>query len=418
MHWHTSSLYSLPYYTLTNPGALPSDILGFITAFYQSHPSQRNHAVDRRFQEKVWSWLTRNPEVSVGRNKEGNHLSLAEAEHLASSASHQRESERESEDTKPVVDGPQSAHVFVSKERTWFAVTGHEPDDTKVLPTEFVLLSIIASAKSSGVSHPDLVRLSGQDKRSIPKRTDELHRKGYIQKRPIQIKGTRTSLCTLRKFLQEDVQATAASTTAEGPNTTDVIDFELFLGKLFDILREHKLISRNDLKNQLGFTDKWRWKILSRALRKLERIGVLKRVRALSQYAETKKVFHQCISFVREPSESDFDMFNEHGSSMLERSERTNHLEQDEDNDDPEADDGPEEPVSSGKMETGNLIKQGDDVEEAGRMLPVWIPDRTVHNQVFDMIDRAGTSGITSQVSLALNALVSGNLLTHGLEHT
>jgi hypothetical protein len=354
--------------------------------------------------------LARNPEVSVGRDKEGNHLSLSDVERLAHGvASDQLAPEgslhivSHSEDGSSTANA-QSFRVFVSEERTWLAITGHEPDDTKVLPTEFALLSAIASAKSSGIIQPDLVRLSGQDKRSIPKRTDELHRKGYIEKRPIQVKGSRgmrTSLCTLRRFSQENA---ALETAGEAG---DMIDFEVFLDKLFDVLNEYKLISRNDLKKVLGFTDTWRWRFLSRAIRKFERIGVLKRVRAPSQYANREKSLHSCVLLVRPPSERDFDAFHEFRLDLRASSKAVSHGDLDEENDDPEPDD-----VDLMNMGTGNVIKQEDGMEEAGRMLPSWNPDRNASNQIFDTVDRAGTLGMTSQVSLRPRVAMLGDPLT------
>ncbi|KAL4889505.1 hypothetical protein BDV59DRAFT_186331 [Aspergillus ambiguus] len=352
-------------------GASPTDILGFIKAFY-AKPAQdvsnRTHTVDRRFQEKVWSWLTKNPEVSVGKDKEGNHLTLADAELRA-------------QDSEPL-------RVFVSRERTWMALTGHEPDDTKVFPTEFALLSIIASHGSKGVAQTDLVRLSGQDKRSVPKRTDTLQRKGYIQKRAVQIKSSRTSLCTLRRFLKDEDNA-SESTTEPADRQNQMIDFHKFMDDLFGILREHKILSRRDLKDLLGFADRWRWRILSRTLRKFERIGVLKRVRALSQYADTMNKYHPCVMLVREPSDKDYERFFEFGLGTLTNNGQEDNAELDEDmdvNDTGEAD----------SLEKG-VLQQDQDVQDIGRSVPTWTPDRVLHNQIFDTVHNSGTDGMINQ---------------------
>ncbi|KAL5335401.1 hypothetical protein BJX70DRAFT_410546 [Aspergillus crustosus] len=354
-----------------NQGASPADILSFIDVFYAKSTdadSNRNHVVDRRFQEKVWQWLARNPEVSIGEDRESNGLSLDDAE----------------------AHGGSPVRVFVSEERTWLAITGHEPDETKVLPMEFVLLSIIASRQAKGISQPELIKLSGQDKRSVPKRTDVLQRKGYIEKRAIQMKAARTSLCTLRKFLQPENNATVASIaeSSEAPaDAVKMIDFKSFTDKLFQILREYQIISRSDLKDLLGFNDRWRWKILSRALRKFERIGVLKRVRALSQYAETQKKYHPCVMLVREPSERDIEMFHDFSRNIYSNMEQGGDAEFD---DDVEADDRGGEPSSTEKVHAPG---REEDVEFSGRILPLWSPDRIIHNQLFDVVDRTGTTG-------------------------
>ncbi|RHZ44183.1 putative TFIIIC transcription initiation factor complex subunits Tfc3 [Aspergillus thermomutatus] len=357
-------------------GASPADILTFIDAFYSreaQETSARSHTVDRPFQEKVWSWLTRHPEVSVGRDRESNHLPLNDAERLVHEA-----------------DPDHAVRVFVSRERRWLAVAGHEPDETKVLPLEFALLSIIASHKSNGIFQTDLVRLSGQDKRSVPKRTDMLQQKGYIEKRAIQIKSVRTSLCVLRRFSKCDLSG--AGTAADREER--LIDFKDFSDKLFAILREYKIISRTDLKRVLGFADPWRWRVLSRALRKFERIGVLKRVRATSQYADDMKKLHPCVMLIREPTERDYELFHEYSASIYTNLEQEDGLELE---DGSGAADASEDFSSAGIHKAVGMVKQEGDVEEAGRTIPAWSPDRNIHNQIFDIVDQAGTSGITNQ---------------------
>lgn len=277
-------------------------------------------------------------------------------------------------------------------------MAGHEPDETKVLPLEFALLSIIASHKSNGIFQTDLVRLSGQDKRSVPKRTDMLQQKGYIEKRAIQIKSVRTSLCVLRRFSTDLSGAGTVSDQGER-----LIDFKDFTDKLFAILREYKIIARTDLKNALGFADQWRWRILSRALRKFERIGVLKRVRATSQYADSKKL-HPCVMLVRDPTERDYELFHEYSQTIYTDLDQEDGLEL-EDVAGPA--DTREDISPAGADKAVGMVKQGGDVEEAGRTIPAWSPDRIIHNQIFDLVDQAGTSGITNIVSLQMDAQCS-----------
>ncbi|GAD97524.1 TFIIIC transcription initiation factor complex subunits Tfc3 [Paecilomyces variotii No. 5] len=394
-------------------GASPSDVLTFIDAFYKrlaqdgvsdaSGASQhRTPVINRAFQEKVWSWLTRNPEVSIGKDRQWNHLTLTEVEERLSGGSTTNEQDAPTVDSPVAPDteakSPQSEdcevpRVFVSEERTWFALTGHGPDATRVLPTEFALLSIIASRKSRGIVQTELVRLSGQDKRSVPKRTDVLQQKGYIEKRAIQVKSARTSLCTLRKFvhMKPAFDATETPADAEADSKEEILDFKVFTDKLFEILREYNVIARIDLKRILGFNDFWRWKILSRALRKFERIGVVKRVRAVSQYADTMKALHPCVMLIREPSEKDIQLFIDDSRNLF------SNLEQ-EGNASVEPDDdlrGEEDRTgTSGSQDVGVVTKEG--LQEGGRMLPTWSPDRNVYNLIFETIDAAGTTGKTN----------------------
>lgn len=341
----------------------------------------------------MWSWLTRNPEVSVGTDKEWNHLTLDEAEGRVRTAEEAEESSHSS--SNPV-------RVFVSEERTWLAITGHERDETRVFSTEFALLSIIASRKEAGIVQTELVKLSGQDKRSVPKRTETLHQKGYIDKRAIQVKSARTSLCTLRKFMTTDVSPLEAAAAGQQSNGllhgNRVIDYKAFVDRLFEILGEYKIISRNDLKNLLGFADRWRWRILSRALRKCERIGVLKRVKALSQYADTVNRYHHCILLIRQPIPREFKMLNEFSLNIT--TTNLGHEDNVELDEDIEPNDEEIDYSSLGETHPIRMVKREEDMEEAGRMVPSWTPDRNIHNQIFETVDKAGTAGITNVVSM------------------
>jgi hypothetical protein len=98
----------------------------------------------------------------------------------------------------------QAPRLYASQNRIWQALTGHSMDLKKVPTMEFALLSIIAANGANGITQPDLTHVSGQDKRSVPHRTDELARKGYIVKNPVQAGKARTSLCVHRKFISQN----------------------------------------------------------------------------------------------------------------------------------------------------------------------------------------------------------------------
>jgi len=107
-----------------------------------------------------------------------------------------------------IFDEPPSSltmpRLFASQNRIWQAVAGHSMDLSRIPAMEFVLLCIIATHRSDGISQPDLIRLSGQDKRSVPKRTDSLAQKGYIEKKPCQNGRLHTSLCVHKKCAKDD----------------------------------------------------------------------------------------------------------------------------------------------------------------------------------------------------------------------
>lgn len=334
----------------------------------------------------------------MGKDKEGNHLSLADAveinESKTQTANSRHKTTVEDSSCTPI-------RVYVSEERTWLAIAGHEPDEAKLLPLEFVLLSIIASRRSRGILQTELTKLSGQDKRSVPKRTDLLQQKGYIEKRIVHVSAVRTSLCTLRRFVSQkqifnEAEVPANQEFAAKPYDRIMIDIQAFLDKFFDILREHSIIARDDLKRLLGFDDRWRWKLLSRSTRKFERLGVVKRVMAKSQYSHSQ--LHPCIMFIREPSKRDLDMFFEFDINSLVNYEQGVDNANEEQDDDLAMEGATKDISSTNLAESVDAVKR-DAVEGSGRILPIWTPDRLIQNLLFDVIDSTGTSGKTNWVS-------------------
>ena len=100
--------------------------------------------------------------------------------------------------------------LYASKDRMWQALTGHGPDSSKVKSLDFICLSIIAACGAKGILQHDLVRISGQDKRSLPARTDRLHDDGYVEKKRVSVqlfnpkRLLHTSQCTLKRFVNKN----------------------------------------------------------------------------------------------------------------------------------------------------------------------------------------------------------------------
>lgn len=139
--------------------------------------------------------------------------------------------------------------LFASQGRIWHALTGHGIDLKKVPTMEFVLLSLIASHGEGGVTQPDLTIMSGQDKRSVPKRTDELCRKGYIEKRPVQSGKLRTSLCVHTKFVSDDHFLTSGK-------VEDVFQYKKFVVSgfvhlLYNTLKDAGVVPTRDIRTRL-----------------------------------------------------------------------------------------------------------------------------------------------------------------------
>lgn len=100
--------------------------------------------------------------------------------------------------------------LYTSENRMWHAVAGHSPDLNKIKALDFACLSIIAACGSKGVYQHDLVKISGQDKRSLPARTERLYEDGYIEKKRVRIREPKmkrllnTSHLVLTRFVKSD----------------------------------------------------------------------------------------------------------------------------------------------------------------------------------------------------------------------
>ena len=127
---------------------------------------------------------------------------------------------------------------------------------------EFQCLSIIMSRRGKGILQGDLTRITGQDKRSIPKRTQNLFDHGYIEKKPVLFNGTKTSWLYAKKFAPKDTSPTnhtSASPSGEksyvAPKHSegDVVEYRAIFNTLFDILEEAKsnMISVTDLGKKM-----------------------------------------------------------------------------------------------------------------------------------------------------------------------
>ena len=245
-------------------GATPSDFIIHVRNYYQiptadgqtqdrDYPIPRSGLasnVDRPFLEQVWKWLLPNPDIRLGGYAGLKQLTLSEVEArnaaveqpgrsipipretdlpktITSSEASNAPTIVQDDDvtqtqqiakSKPVSARIENATVsqeakfnpgirlYASNNRMWQTLTGHAPDPNKIKSLDFICLSIIAACGPKGILQPDLVRISGQDKRSLPARTDRLHNGGYIEKKGVSVelenppRLLNTSKCTLKRF--------------------------------------------------------------------------------------------------------------------------------------------------------------------------------------------------------------------------
>lgn len=280
--------------------------------------------IDRQFQEQVWKWLVSHPECRTGTHRQDGRPSLSKVKTTNHARLHhqtvaepilrkgdgspsasppseaQEDRNRRSSvipesindsaqshsineqaglpqsprsaqlgPSKPCVDRSPEAdgevRVYVNEERMWHALTGHGVDHSRIPPLDFVCLSIIAAAGPQGIIQPELVKISDQDNRSLPKRTQALFEKGYITKTPIVLGSIRTSICTLRRFITvPNAQKLETDDTREEPGldldspgvfrqcfSNGGANLYLLLRHIFDLLNRFKIITLEDLRRKL-----------------------------------------------------------------------------------------------------------------------------------------------------------------------
>lgn len=353
----------------------------------------------------MWKWLLRHQDVSINEKRGADRLSLAEALERGN-----EDSVKVDLDPKQGVmaihgkdvkgrDAPSSGsrkaifRVHVCTDRMWLALCGHPPDSSLVLPLEFKLLSIIASVGKNGILQGDLVKSSGQDKRSVPNRTNVLQTKGYIEKRRVQVRGTNTSLLLLRRFA-EDPEARAAH--GEGLQTltdeTPFVDIGALLQQTFEHLRNDKIISHKTLRDRVGMGKTlWFSKKFSRLIRRLEETGCVRRVRARSKHSASLHWYYPSVKYIRDPSEMEFKYYVTTRSNIgTPNDQASGSFNQDEDDEEIAGDDtviaseepDPKEPL----IEVGGPIAQ-------------WNPDRQFIHTLIEIIERSGEGGISIEVS-------------------
>ena len=272
--------------------------------------------IDRPFQEQVWKWLVSHPECRVGTRGQGGRPSRSEAEvtnhalrkHeaianqapskpsalredtqaigaplISNSADGSAQRQSTSEQTgipeisqsgelnasDPYVDwshdGNGEVRIYANEERMWHALAGHGIDYSKIPSLDFACLSIIAAAGPRGITQPELVKLSDQDKRSVPRRTQDLFEKGYITKTPVLSGASRTCLCTLKRFIPAPDAKKPENDSASGEPNLDVdsqaifqrcfpdggANLYLLLSNIFDVLDRFKMITMEDMRRKL-----------------------------------------------------------------------------------------------------------------------------------------------------------------------
>lgn len=211
---------------------------------------------DPQYLETIWKWIIEHPDVRVKHVQDD-------------STGTEPDQQRSTTTTSPPAHAisfcisHEHQRLYTTDDRIWKALTDHGVDRKKVPALEFVCLSLIARAGPPGMLQPDLVKLSGQDKRSVPKRTDSLQAKGYIVKEACLGGGVKTSLLRLKKFVHNGKDSThlqVRATTIQpsrgrrvgDDSTWSMIRYDQWFDDVVNLLKQHNnIMAWVDMRKEL-----------------------------------------------------------------------------------------------------------------------------------------------------------------------
>lgn len=297
---------------------------------------------DMKIGRLAWKWMVETGDVSVGAEGEWNHLTFDDIMSVPEEPVEKGSEEpvKDSRGIQPmarrVADNPTKPTklpklrpcVFVDEEVVWRTLTGHGPDFKKIPNLEWKLVIAIGATREAGILQGDLVRKTGQDKRSVPKRTDFLSLKGYISKRTHMVRGSKTSKLWLTQFAPAlpapsnplrglDMSAGALTVDMEsvpwkhqwvdnhGKNGKEEIAYMAFGQTIMAIIKAWGTVRISDLKRKLGILGrKWQMKVMSKFLRRFNSQGNISYVAAT--FPGDNFVFKDCVQFQRQPTPLDW----------------------------------------------------------------------------------------------------------------
>ena len=354
----------------------------------QETPSH-NIQPDRKLLERFWQWLTARDDVFVGSEKQGNCLSLGQVESLAATKGQQQTSS----DTDKH-DGRGDVRIHTTQRRVWQTVAGHDIDLKRLPILEFDALRLIASRGPEGILQPELVKVTGQDKRSVPKRTDALAAKSYIQKSRVIITGQKTSLLILKRYVDKGPPGSSRIFVGHRFQMNNFLDFLVSQVKPNESMMMDDLFSRIQCK-----AGTWERKTVNRSLDRLDIIGVIKRFRAPVKIDEKGETLVNTLQLQRVPTASDRKLWQTptaQGRQAFRKRLETEHGLHASGEDSSEEDD-----------KDSDVDREVSDTAVAGgvqqlvpatvaRKKPQWDPDTCFSNLLYRHIDNAGSSGIST----------------------
>jgi hypothetical protein len=368
---------------------------------------------DQAFAKTVWEWLVSRSDVFVGQNGEWNHMRLEEVFSLASrhdsATAHEPLDTAEAGDDQTLgqyasgvrtVSLPALPKLFVSESKVWESIAGHEVDYQRVPKSQWDALLGIASSGKDGIIQGDLRKLVGQDKRSLPHRTDLLAQRGYVVKRTTLIKGCKTSKIWLKRFAPdlprnsvdpdtsdpsnditcEDLTSSTTPVTWHTRWTNGPMDL-VTLGKtIIAILKAWRIMRFSDLKAKLGVKGRsWEMRVVARSCRFFAVRGCIKYVVA----AWGNRVLRDCVKYVKDLGPEDWAAFLCTGLSPFKPQHRPAHsllaVKFDYEVD----------PPVGGSCSSRS--RPGDDIVRLS-----WCPDEPLSLTISNLVRMAGTEGLST----------------------
>ncbi|KAK4195946.1 hypothetical protein QBC40DRAFT_268842 [Triangularia verruculosa] len=284
--------------------------------------------------------------------------------------------------------------IVPSKEVVWQTLTHHGIDYKKVPPLEWACLQGVATAKHDGILQSDLRKLVNQDKRSLPKRTDSLFRKGYIVKRTVVVQKMKTSMLWLKDFAPKTVDNDTLGLDLNSPQalaklakdtktvpwhsrwTGTNIDVAALGKTIVGVVKAFGVMRYADLRTKLGVSGKpWQMKTVAKSCQRFADLGVIKYTAAC--FPTTRKVFKDCLKFIRDPTDEEWQRFLATGKKTSLYSDPSRHREP--------------KPNALALYENSGARIQNH-----------WTPEKPLAQTVFEVIKSAGPKGASNpQVSVA-----------------
>lgn len=241
--------------------------------------------------DSVWARLEQHPDITVKKPD-------------ATDAS------RENAEKAPGESSSSSSRtwVFASEERIWQALTGHGINYALIPSKLFEILEVVAAAGPDGILQPEARRLTGQDKQSIPIRTDKLADRGYITKEKVSVPKMITSRLRFWRF-GDETQSDSKDPFREIGAEDGAFNHDECFDTIARMLRENGGIAvLRDVQLETDCTSYLRRKGLARCIDRLLGTGMLRKVKAKvhGEYdISGSDRMARCIQLLREPTDKD-----------------------------------------------------------------------------------------------------------------